>query len=59
MAHQVDDANVKDFFWQHMKKDLLLACKSLNLTLDEIYILLHKISNAFVLFARRNLCITY
>ena len=34
--------NLKDFFWRHMKKDLSLIAKALNVTLDEVYLLLHK-----------------
>jgi hypothetical protein len=50
MAHQAPD--VKNFFWLHMKKDLHLACKALNLTLDEIYILLHRICYGFISYKK-------
>lgn len=35
----------KEFFWNHIKKDLNIACKSLNVNFDEMLILLHVISN--------------
>ena len=40
--------DLKDFFWLHMKKDLSLLSKTLNLTLDEVIILLHKIVFSFL-----------
>lgn len=40
---QVTD--VRQFFWDHMLKDLRLASRSLNLNIDEIITLLHRISN--------------
>ena len=46
MVHKVEDP--KEFFWKHMQKDLSMACKALNITLDEMYILLHRILNDFL-----------
>jgi hypothetical protein len=46
MAHRPDDA--RKFFWDHMHKDLSMACRALNLTKDEIYHLLHKICIGFI-----------
>jgi hypothetical protein len=37
--------NKKEFFWNHIKKDLSIACKSLNVNFDEMLLLLHVISN--------------
>ena len=39
---------LKDFFWEHIQKDLKLAGKSLNLNLDELIILLHKAIFSFL-----------
>ena len=39
---------LKEFFWLHIKKDLELAAKSLNLNMDELLILLHQISFSFL-----------
>ena len=39
---------LKDFFWEHIQKDLKLAGKSLNLNLDELIILLHKALFSFL-----------
>lgn len=33
----------KQFFWDHMNKDLRIASKALNLNMDEMIILLHNI----------------
>ena len=38
-------ANVFDFFWRHMQKDLELSRKALNINADEIYLILHTICN--------------
>jgi hypothetical protein len=35
----------KDFFLQHLSKDIVLIGRALNLTSDEVYILLHSILN--------------
>jgi hypothetical protein len=40
--------NVKEFFWQHMERDLQVSCQLLNITTDEILILLHSICFGFV-----------
>jgi hypothetical protein len=50
MYPQPDRAKVwlKDFFWDHMKKDLSLAGRSLNLVLDELIVLLHMVSFSFL-----------
>ena len=37
--------NKKEFFWNHIKKDLSIACKSLNVNFDEMLLLLHVINN--------------
>ena len=42
------NVELKDFFWDHIKKDLKLAGKSLNLNLDELIILLHKLAFSFI-----------
>ena len=40
--------DVKQFFWEHMQKDLKIICEILNLTLDELIIVLHLITFAFL-----------
>ena len=35
----------KDFFWQHLNKDLALIGRALNLNPDEVLIILHSILN--------------
>lgn len=47
--------NVKEFFWDHMHKDLDLAAKSLNLTIDEIYVLLHRICFEMITYSKGSL----
>jgi hypothetical protein len=37
------DIELKDFFWQHIEKNLSQICKCLNLTSDEVIILLHSV----------------
>lgn len=46
MCHEEKD--IKGFFWKHMKNDLNLVCKSMNLTLDESILLLHSICFGFL-----------
>ena len=38
-------ANVKDFFWNHLLKDLFLITRALNMNMDEVYIIIHHILN--------------
>lgn len=51
--HDVNPQDVKQFFWEHMELDLKISCKILNITLDELLILLHKICFNF-LSTRKN-----
>jgi hypothetical protein len=41
-------SDVKQFFWEHMQKDLKITCDILNLTLDELIIVLHLITFGFL-----------
>ena len=45
---EANPPDVKQFFWQHMQLDLKIACTILNITTDELLILLHKISFNFI-----------
>jgi len=40
--------DIKQFFWDHMHKDLKITCSILNLTVDELIILLHLITFGFM-----------
>ena len=42
-------ADLNQFFWEHMNKDLKILSKLLNLTIDELLILLHIIGFSFLL----------
>ncbi len=50
----VTPENVKEFFWQHMEKDLKVSCQLLNITKDEILILLHSICFGFLKTVSKN-----
>ena len=39
----------KKFFWDHLNKDLRILCKTLNLNMDEVIILLHLVCNKLML----------
>lgn len=39
----VNASQPKDFFWNHLSKDLTLIGKALNLNTDEVYIVIHSI----------------
>ncbi len=45
MNPTVNPDNVKNFFWDHLNKDLNLIGKTLNLNMDEVFIILHFIFN--------------
>lgn len=40
--------NVKQFFWEHMLKDLRITCRELNITVDELLMLLHSVCFKFI-----------
>ena len=40
--------DVKQFFWEHIQKDLKIICEILKLTLDELIIVLHLITFGFL-----------
>ena len=35
--------NKREFFWNHMKKDLKISCSSLSISKDEMLVLIHMI----------------
>lgn len=43
-----DSSSPFDFFWAHLNNDLRMICKTLNMNLDEIYIILHNILNSIM-----------
>ena len=47
--------NAKDFFWNHLLKDLSLIVKALNINMDEVFIVIHHVLNDIMVQQRPSL----